>query len=104
MADPVGRVISNIHDAALDPRLWSSVLQSVAQTVGAIGAAYVVRNVRTGRVDWANFLGPSAKYTTDYITRFAAKFFANASSRRDIDASAQQFPARDFSERSGLQL
>ena len=73
MADPVWRVISKIHDAALDPRLWSSVLQSVAETVGAIGAAYIVRNVRTGRVDWANFLGPSAKYTTDYITRFAAQ-------------------------------
>jgi hypothetical protein len=41
--------------------------------VGAIGAAYIVRNARTGRVDWANFLGPSAAFTSDYITRFAAK-------------------------------
>ena len=73
MADPIGRVISKIHDAALDPRLWSSVLQSVTEAVGAVGAAYIVRNARTGRVDWANFLGPSAKYTSDYINRFAAQ-------------------------------
>ncbi len=73
MADPIGRVISKIHDAALDPRLWTSVLQSVTEAVGAIGAAYIVRNARTGRVDWANFLGPSAKFASDYITRFAAK-------------------------------
>ena len=72
-ADPIGRVISKIHDAALDPRLWSSVLQSVTEAVGAIGAAYIVRNARTGRVDWASFLGPSAEFTSDYITRFAAQ-------------------------------
>jgi DNA-binding CsgD family transcriptional regulator/PAS domain-containing protein len=72
-ADPFGRIIPRIHDAALDPRLWTSVLQSLTEATGAIGAAYIVRNARTGRVDWANFLGPSAKYRSDYITRFAAK-------------------------------
>ena len=41
--------------------------------MGAIGAAYIVRNARTGRVDWANFLGPSAKFASDYIPHFAAK-------------------------------
>jgi DNA-binding CsgD family transcriptional regulator len=73
MADPIGRVISKIYDAALDPRLWTNVLQSVTEAVGAVGAAYIVRDARTGRVDWANFLGPSAKFTSDYITRFAAQ-------------------------------
>ena len=53
--------------------MWTSVLQSVTGAVGAIGAAYIVRNERTGRIDWANFLGPSAEFTSDYITRFAAK-------------------------------
>ena len=71
--DPFGRVISNIHDAGLDPRLWTGVLQSVSEALGAIGAEYIVRNARTGRVDWANFLGPSAKFASDYIARFAAK-------------------------------
>ena len=73
MADPIGHVISKIHDAALDPRLWTNVLQAVTEVVGAIGAAYIVKNARTDRVEWANFLGPSAKYTRDYITRFAAQ-------------------------------
>jgi DNA-binding CsgD family transcriptional regulator/PAS domain-containing protein len=72
-ADSLGRIIPRIHDAALDPRLWTSVLRSVTEALGAVGAAYIVRNARTGRVDWANFLGPSAAFTSDYITRFAAK-------------------------------
>ncbi len=72
-ADPFGSIIPRIQDAALDPRLWTGVLQSLAEAVGAIGAAYIVRNARTGRVDWANFLGPSAEFKSDYITRFAAK-------------------------------
>ena len=72
-ADPLGRIIPRIHDAGLDPRLWTGVLQSLTETIGAIGAAYIVRNAHTGRVDWANFLGPSAEFTSDYITRFAAK-------------------------------
>ena len=71
--DSLGRVISAIHDAALDPRLWTSVLQSLIEATGAIGAAYIVRNARTGRVEWANFLGPSAEFRSDYITHFAAK-------------------------------
>ena len=71
-ADPLGRIIPRIHDAGLDPRLWTGVLQSLTEAMGAIGAAYIVRNARTGRVEWANFLGPSAEFRSDYITHFAA--------------------------------
>ena len=71
--DTLGRIISTIHDAALEPRLWTAVLQSLTEAMGAIGAAYIVRNARTGRVDWANFLGPSAEFRSDYVTHFAAK-------------------------------
>jgi hypothetical protein len=73
MTDSIERIISRLHDAAFDPRLWSGVLQSVTEAVGAIGAEYIIRDTRTGRVDWAKFLGPSAEFTRDYITRFAAK-------------------------------
>jgi PAS domain-containing protein/DNA-binding CsgD family transcriptional regulator len=73
MADPIGRIIPSIQDAALEPRLWTAVLQSLSEEMGAIGAAYIVRNTRTGRVEWANFLGPSLEFRSDYITHFAAK-------------------------------
>ncbi len=71
--DSLGRIIPTIHDAALEPRLWTAVLQSLTEAMGAIGAAYIVRNARTGRVDWANFLGPSVEFRSDYIAHFAAK-------------------------------
>ena len=87
--DPFGRVIANIHDAGLDPRMWTNVLQSISEALGAIGAEYIVRNARTGRVDWANFLGPSAKFTSDYVTRLAAKDpFTELLARRDADMDA----------------
>ncbi len=71
-ADPLNRIVSRIHDAALEPRLWPVVLQSLTDATGAIGAAYIVRNTRTGRVDWANFSGPSTEYRSDYVTHFSA--------------------------------
>jgi DNA-binding CsgD family transcriptional regulator/PAS domain-containing protein len=86
MADPIGRIILKIHDAALNPRLWTTVLQSVTEAIGAIGAGYIVKNTRTGRIDWAHFIGPSAKFTADYITRFAAKdrFIEHLTSKEGI--------------------
>jgi DNA-binding CsgD family transcriptional regulator/PAS domain-containing protein len=72
-ADTLERVISDIYAAAIEPCLWASVLRSVTEATGAIGAAYIVRDVRAGRVDSAIFSGPSAQFTSDYMTRFAAK-------------------------------
>ncbi len=72
-ADPIERVIAKIHSAALEPSLWAGVLRSVAAATGAIGAAYIVRDPRTGRVDSAIFLGPTAKFTSDYMNCFGAK-------------------------------
>jgi DNA-binding CsgD family transcriptional regulator len=72
-ADPLGGIIARIQDAALDPRLWTSVLQSIADAIGAVGAAYIIRSAHTGRIDWANFLGPTAQFKSDYISRFAAQ-------------------------------
>ena len=70
--DPLNRIVSQIHDAALEPRLWPAVLQSLTDATGAIGAAYIVRNTQTGRVDWANFSGPSTEFRSDYVTHFSA--------------------------------
>jgi DNA-binding CsgD family transcriptional regulator len=38
-----------------------------------MGAAYIVWNTRTGRVEWANFVGPSAEFRSDHITQFTVK-------------------------------
>jgi DNA-binding CsgD family transcriptional regulator len=65
-------VISGIYDAALTPELWPAVLRSVAEMVGAIGAAYIVWNKQAGAVEWVTLSGPGAELKADYVSRYAA--------------------------------
>jgi len=66
------RAIANIYDAAASPDLWPKALNSLAEALDAIGAAYILHSKRTGRVEWAWFSGPSAEYTADYLGYYAA--------------------------------
>lgn len=70
--DPSIRAISRISEAALAPDCWPTALQSVAEAFGAVGAAYILSNTRTGRVEWASFWGPSVQFKADYIGHYAA--------------------------------
>src|ERR1700733_10427169 len=65
-------VAGQIYDAALAPELWPAALGSVAACFGAVGAGYIVRNKRTGRVDWADLAGPITEMKTDFVERYAA--------------------------------
>lgn len=53
-------VVSRVFDAALSPESWPLALEAVAETVGAIGAAYLVRSKETAGVEWISLYGPSA--------------------------------------------
>jgi hypothetical protein len=65
-------IIPSIDDAALTPELWPAVLQSLIMALGAVGAAYIVRDKRTGQVDWLSLSGPSLELKFDYLNHYAA--------------------------------
>ena len=68
----LARIIPSIFDAALAPELWPAALESIAETLGAVGAAYIIRDKRTGRVDWISLSGPSVELKAEYLTHYAA--------------------------------
>jgi DNA-binding CsgD family transcriptional regulator/PAS domain-containing protein len=70
--DPLTGVLSGICEAALEPGEWPRVLGSIAEYVGAIGAAYILTNKQNGRVEWISLAGPSVGLEPDYVTHFAA--------------------------------
>jgi hypothetical protein len=51
-------VVSRVFDAVLRRKSWPLALEAVAETVGAIGAAYIVRSKETARVGWISLSGP----------------------------------------------
>lgn len=63
-------LISSIYDAALAPQRWPEVLDSLAQAVGAVGAGYIVRDKRTGRVDHVVMTGPHWSKEQDYAGHY----------------------------------
>ena len=64
-------IIGDICDAALAPKMWSGVLRSLSEYLGAVGAAYIVTNKGTGQVEWIALAGPSADLESDYVAHFA---------------------------------
>lgn len=67
------RIVSTLYDAALEPRLWPAALQSVAEALGAVGAAYVVQDKRTDRVGWISVSGPCVELKADYVSYYSAR-------------------------------
>jgi hypothetical protein len=55
------RTAIRLIDAALDPSAWPAVLESLAETAGAIGACCLVQNKLSGQVEWISFAGPCAE-------------------------------------------
>jgi hypothetical protein len=65
-------VVPRVFDAALSPASWPLALEAVADTVGAIGAAYIVKSRETARVKWISLSGPSAALEANYVFQDAA--------------------------------
>jgi DNA-binding CsgD family transcriptional regulator/PAS domain-containing protein len=66
------RLVSRILDAALVPGTWPAALDEMSRETGAAGGAYILRDKRTGQVDWISLAGLSAGLERDYQERFAA--------------------------------
>jgi len=64
--------MSKLQDAALAADAWSEALQSLSDAVGLAGAAYIVFNKITWRVDWACFSGLSEGAKPEYVRHYAA--------------------------------
>jgi len=65
-------MMAGLHDAVLDPREWPVVLRSLVETLGVAGAAYFVRDNRSGAIEWASFFGPTTGFKSEYLTHFSS--------------------------------
>ncbi len=71
-SSPAKHVVESIYDAAHKPDAWPAALDAVADFVGAVGAAYIVFDKKTGRVERASFVGPSAELKAEYVNHYAS--------------------------------
>ena len=71
MPPDISRVVAKIHEAGLAHEAWPEALKSLTDALGVAGAAYIVSNKRTKRVDWACFSGLSAEFQPAYINYYA---------------------------------
>lgn len=65
--------VAQLYDAAQSPDQWPDALRSVAEATGAIGAAYLINDKRSGLLDWISVAGPLTEMQTEYRRHFATK-------------------------------
>jgi hypothetical protein len=72
MRSAISSLVSTFQDAALSPEAWPRALEALTDAAGAAGAALIVSNKSTGKVDDACFSGLSAGFKSDYVRHYAA--------------------------------
>jgi uncharacterized protein DUF6894 len=72
MLPEITRVIAKMHDAGLVPDAWPEALKALTDVLGVAGAACIVSNKTTSRVDWVCFSGLSAEFQLEYINHYAS--------------------------------
>jgi DNA-binding CsgD family transcriptional regulator len=72
-AEVFSKIVSLVYDAAVTPDLWPKALEAIGEATGGVGAAYLIKNRQTHRVDWVNLAGPSAVMKTEYVNYYAAR-------------------------------
>ncbi len=65
--------VAKLYDAAQSPDEWPDALRSVSEVTGAIGAAYLINDKRSGLLDWISVAGPLTEMQTEYRRHFATK-------------------------------
>jgi hypothetical protein len=64
--------LARLHDAAVTPEAWPDALTALTDAAGVAGAALIIFNKSTGKVDEAHFCGLSAGFKFDYVRLYAA--------------------------------
>jgi PAS domain-containing protein len=44
----------------------------VAEAVGVVGAAHIIRSKQTGQAEWISLSGPTAEFKAEYVTHYSA--------------------------------
>jgi hypothetical protein len=70
MPADLSRLIAKVHDAGLTPDAWPDALKALTDALGIAGAACIVFNKRTGRVDWVRLSGLSAAFESKYTNHY----------------------------------
>jgi DNA-binding CsgD family transcriptional regulator len=65
------RVISGVYDAVLAPEQWPNALRGLSASMGAAGAAFIIRNKRRNLIDWACFVGPCEAQCGKYVDYYS---------------------------------
>jgi DNA-binding CsgD family transcriptional regulator len=64
-------LLPGIYNAALDPRLWPSAIESICQSIDAMGGAYVVLSNQPLRVIGADTSGISEELVNKYLNHYS---------------------------------
>src|ERR1700730_1032531 len=72
-SEAFARFVARLYDAALAPELWPAVLRSLADAAGTLGAAYLVIDKRSGRIEWLSLVGFGIDAKADYLDYYAAR-------------------------------
>jgi hypothetical protein len=71
MRPDFSHLIGKIREAERASDAWPDTLTSLTDTLGVAGAACIISNKETGRVDWVCFSGLSADLQSDYVNHYA---------------------------------
>jgi hypothetical protein len=72
MASDISRLVARIRDAGIAADAWPEALRSLTDALGVAGAACIISNKRTRRVQWVCFSGLSAEFQSDYVNHYAS--------------------------------
>lgn len=70
--DPISSIVTRIYDAALMPDLWPATLRALTAELGEVGAAYILWNKQTSRVEWVSLAGPMLEMKAEFVAHYAA--------------------------------
>lgn len=65
------RLIDKIRETGVTAEAWPDALQALTNSLGFAGAACIISNKATGRIDWVCFSGLSAELESDYVNHYA---------------------------------